>query len=145
MVLERAVAAGQRQRVSGGGVLRCALCAVAVRCAAVQAMPFPSHPPSPLPSTLSRPPCSPPCSLRSVDLRQKPEGDGWEGVWVNIPSEVSGLDKGELAAAAARVALAGSYLALEATLTGSLWLAAGTSMAGLVTTIALSRQEGGRT
>ncbi len=46
----------------------------------------------------------------------------------------------ELPQVAARIGLAGSYLALEATLTGSLWLSVGTSMAGLVIVILLSRR-----
>lgn len=47
----------------------------------------------------------------------------------------------------ARVVLAGGYLGVEAAITGSLWLAAGTSAAGMLTAMLLSRSQvaqGGR-
>lgn len=43
----------------------------------------------------------------------------------------------------ARVALAGTFLALETTLTGNLWFAVGTSTAGMITSVLLSQQTGG--
>lgn len=68
--------------------------------------------------------------------------DGWRATLV-ADIKPSVLSQEELTLVAARVALAGSYLALEATLTGSLWLSVGTSMAGLLTVILLSRRGAG--
>lgn len=49
----------------------------------------------------------------------------------------------ELPLATARVALAGAYLCLEGTLTGSLWFAVGTSAAGMLTAMLLARGYSG--
>lgn len=49
----------------------------------------------------------------------------------------------ELSLVAARVALASTYLSLEATLTGCLWLPVGTSAAGILTAILLARGSSG--
>ena len=54
--------------------------------------------------------------------------------------EPSALTVEEAPLVAARVALSGTFLALESTLTGSLWLAVGTSAAGLLTAILLSQR-----
>lgn len=45
----------------------------------------------------------------------------------------------EVVATAARVALAGAYLSLEASLTGCLWLPVATSAAGMLTAVALCK------
>lgn len=70
------------------------------------------------------------------------EGEADEARAVLGPSDPPALGDEELPLVAARAALSGAYLSLEATLTGSLWLAVGTSAAGLVTAMLLSRRGG---
>lgn len=79
---------------------------------------------------------------RSIDI----SGDGrldvaTSGPWGKI--EPGALTAQELPLVALRAAVAGTYLALEATLTGSLWLAAGTSAAGITTAILLNLKDSG--
>lgn len=81
-------------------------------------------------------------AMDATTMMKVDTSDGWRATLV-ADIKPSVLSQEELTLVAARVALAGSYLALEATLTGSLWLSVGTSMAGLLTVILLSRRGAG--
>ena len=54
-----------------------------------------------------------------------------------------GVSYTDLPLVGSRVALSGAYLALEATLTGNLWLAIGTNTVGLLTAILLCKRPAG--
>jgi hypothetical protein len=80
----------------------------------------------------------PACRLSEAD------SEGGSTTTLAVGLEPSVFTPDELPLVAARVGLSGAYLALEATLTGSLWLAMATSAAGLTTMALLSRRSGAK-
>lgn len=74
-------------------------------------------------------------------LGQTIQRDEWMGGPDRVSLPSNSVTATELPVVAARVAAAGTYLALEASLTGSLWLAVGTSAAGIITGILLNRRS----
>jgi hypothetical protein len=87
---------------------------------------------------VSRRACLPACCRIPVVTDDGNEEELRAVIAVNVES--SPLSPEELLLVSGRVALASSFLCLEGTLTGSLWLPIATSAAGLITAIQLSKR-----
>ena len=80
------------------------------------------------------------CSIQSNGKDES----GIEKVLFGVLREAGdGVTSRDLPLVGSRVALSGAYLALEATLTGNLWLAIATNTAGLLTAILLCKRPAG--
>lgn len=94
-----------------------------------------------LPAALS--PAHPLARRIVIDGDQLMDGSEWQsGPFGKI--EPGALSAEELPLVALRVAMSGTYLTLEALLTGTLWSSVGTSAVGILAAMLLLRQGGGK-
>ena len=96
--------------------------------------------PLPCPAPDPRPPARPPAGRSALEIvGESEEGGEAAPATFSMDYTKSPFAEDELPLATARVGLASAYLCLEATLTGSLWLAVGTSAAGMLAAMLLAR------